>query len=52
VWEALKILDAADAEHPEASSEVYGVLCNCNRLWVLMFSVQNWKLVPIFCVDF
>jgi len=23
VWGALKILDAADAEHPEASSEVY-----------------------------
>jgi len=26
VWEALKILDAADAEHPEASSKVYGAL--------------------------
>ncbi|RLN07610.1 hypothetical protein C2845_PM11G03800 [Panicum miliaceum] len=29
VWEALKILDAADAEQPEASSEVYGSNFSC-----------------------
>lgn len=49
MWEALKILDAADAVHPESSSEVYGAL---NRLF-FFYQYGNicGRLVPIFCVD-
>ncbi|KAG8070634.1 hypothetical protein GUJ93_ZPchr0006g44676 [Zizania palustris] len=33
VWDALKILDAADAEHPEASSDMYDAAMRGSSLW-------------------
>jgi len=30
VWDALKVLDAADVNNPEASSEMYGLVMALN----------------------
>jgi len=54
VWEALKILDAADAEHPEASSKVYGALWQIMGTNVVCAALEAgshilyWFLVSIF----
>ena len=40
MWEALKILDAADADHPEASSEVYVSPTVYNSLILVSFALR------------
>ncbi|KAM3328679.1 hypothetical protein ACQJBY_026054 [Aegilops geniculata] len=43
VWEALKILDAADADHPEASSEVIEIYSQRAVLKILAGKPDGWN---------